>query len=122
MPDLTFRHFQRVNAKRCPEGFDHELHDWSPLEWAGAMCGEAGEVANVCKKMKRKTEGIGGAWADRDPAIDVLREQLAREIGDTVAYLSLLASAAGLDLQTCVARKFDEISDKVKWNGPRLDA
>ncbi len=119
---MTFKQFQEANATRCPEAFKHPLGSWSLLEWAGAMCGEAGEVANVCKKIKRQTDGVGGKWAARKDSIDgaKLRAVLADEIGDTLAYLSLLASAAGLDLGVCGARKFDEISSVAKWNGVQL--
>jgi len=120
---LSFSQFQAVNVKRCGEAFKHELGDWSLLEWAGAMCGEAGETANVCKKIKRQMQGHGGDWAKRrDPTADELHGKLADEIGDTVAYLALLAAAAGLDLGECAAKKFDQISDEAGWNGPRIRA
>jgi NTP pyrophosphatase (non-canonical NTP hydrolase) len=120
-PSLTFARFQQTNVKRCTEAFKHELGDWTPLEWAGAMCGEAGEAANICKKIKRKIQGHGGDWAlRRDPSLDELIERLGEEIGDTVAYLALLAASVGLDLGTCAAKKFDKISDEAGWNGERL--
>lgn len=120
MSELTFRAFQAANTKRCPEAFRHLLSDWSLLEWAGAAAGEMGEVANVCKKLLRKQSKVGGKWAERDPEEAALMQDLADEIGDTLAYLSLLASAAGLDLGQCGAEKFDRISDVAEWNGPRL--
>lgn len=119
---LSFDRFQAANAKRCPEAFDHELRDWSLLEWAGAAAGEMGEVANICKKILRKQGGVGGSWAARDPEVSTMLEMLADEIGDTIAYLSLLASAAGLRLADCAAVKFDAISEKVGWAGDRLSA
>ena len=118
----TFALFQRINEQRTVQGFKHPLDQWSLLEWAGSAAGEMGEVANVCKKIKRRTEEFDDAWSSRDPEIEELREQLGDEIGDTLAYLSLLASAAGLDLWEVVARKFDRISDKIGWEGERLSA
>jgi NTP pyrophosphatase (non-canonical NTP hydrolase) len=120
MDELTFKRFQQVNLDRCNEGFRHSVDNWSLLEWAGAMCGEAGEAANVCKKLLRKKQKIGGTWADKDPEERALLGQLSEEIGDVITYLSLLADAAGLDLEKCVALKFDHVSDKAGWAGPRL--
>lgn len=51
-----------------------------------ALCGEAGELANIVKKEWR---------GDNDPAF---REKLADELGDVYAYLRLNALAHGLDL------------------------
>lgn len=121
MTALTFARFQAINVQRCTEAFKHELGDWSLLEWAGAMCGEAGEAANIAKKIKRQDQGHGGDWAKRrDPDAAALRQMLAKELGDVLAYAALLASAAGLDLGQCAAEKFDAISDEAGWKGERL--
>ncbi len=117
---LTFDQFQCANMKRCEEGFRHSVDNWSLLEWAGAAAGEMGEAANVCKKLKRQEQKVGGSWAARDPERAKLLSALADEIGDTLAYLSLLASAAGIDMGEAAARKFDYVSDKIKWPGERL--
>lgn len=119
MSGLDLGHFQRVNVERL-DVFGHGLEDWSLLEWAGAAAGELGEAANVCKKIVRQEQAIGGAWAARDPERAVLIRKLGEELGDVLAYVSLLASAAGLDLAECTARKFDYISDQVAWAGERL--
>ena len=117
---LTIAHFQRVNVQRCTEAMKHSLDDWSLLEWAGALAGEVGEAANLCKKIRRRQGGHGGEWAARDPDIETMRRELAGEIGDCFAYLVLLAAAAGLDAATCAAEKFDAISGRVGWKGERL--
>lgn len=117
---MTLRRFQELNARRCPEAFDHELNAWSLAEWSNALAGEVGEACNITKKIKRKLEGIGGRWAARDPDVDVLLARLSDELGDVLAYAALLASAADLDLWTCAARKFDHISQEAGWNGPRM--
>src|SRR5882724_4498362 len=46
-PELTFGEVIRANLSRVERW--HSLASWSPLEWAGAMCGEAGEAANFAK-------------------------------------------------------------------------
>jgi len=116
----TLRRFQDLNGQRCVEAFDHELDAWTLLEWSGALAGEVGELCNVAKKLSRKRAGIGGAWAARDPDERELLAQLEDEAGDVLAYLALLADAAGFDLWKAAASKFDRISTAAGWNGPRM--
>jgi NTP pyrophosphatase (non-canonical NTP hydrolase) len=75
--DMTFSEFSKTNRKRCEEGFKHKLNDWTVLEWCGSLCGEAGELANKAKKLRRGQ--------------NVSVDELAEEIADTVAYCDLVA-------------------------------
>jgi NTP pyrophosphatase (non-canonical NTP hydrolase) len=84
---------------------------WNGADWSNAMCGEAGELANVVKKLRRlecasHTNLVGGA--DRDD----LMEKLADEMGDVVAYLDLLATFYGIDLAEAVKDKFNRVSER----------
>lgn len=109
-----------VNVERCerPDGFNHPLGSWSFLEWAGAMCGEAGEASNVAKKLIRIRDGIRGNPAGTtDPG---LRAKLAKELGDTIIYADLLAAAAGIDLSEAVRTAFNDKSDEIGYTGGRL--
>ncbi len=106
--DLTFARFSATNRARCQRwhpGFPYD--GWTGSDWSNAMQGEAGEAGNKVKKLRRIETGLLAAS-------DVTREQLladlADEIGDTFAYLDLLAQFYGLDLVTCVARKFNRVS------------
>lgn len=105
---LDFDELQRISVLRCespaPDGFDHKLADWSILEWAGAMAGEAGEATNVAKKMRRQRK-----QRDDDK---VTAEQLGDELADNVCYAVLTAAKAGLDLGEAIVRKFNQISDE----------
>jgi NTP pyrophosphatase (non-canonical NTP hydrolase) len=87
--------------------------DWSTLEWAGALCGEAGEAANVAKKLLRIDLGLRGNEASEHAETEraALRDKLANEIGDVIHYAALLASAEGIDLTECVRRTFNDKSD-----------
>lgn len=93
------RRLREISLRRDAECFT-QCHDWTILEWAGAMAGEAGEAANVAKKIRRD-----GPSAE-------LRQQLADEIADTLIYLDILAAQEGIDLELAVARKFNEVSRK----------
>jgi hypothetical protein len=112
--DLSFNDLRDVNVERCKAAFDHELSDWSLLEWAGAMAGEAGETANIAKKIKRIDERARKKGDGADPRVVKLRKKLVRkliiEVADTVTYGDLLVSAAGGSLGKAVRQKFNQVS------------
>ena len=117
---LAFGDLRSLNAERCPL-FKHTLTDWSALEWAGAMCGEAGEAANVCKKIKRLEQGcmvrIEGMTRES------LVGDLAKELADIIIYADLLAAREGINLGLAVMEKFNEVSARVGYTkrlGPEL--
>lgn len=106
---LTFNDVQRANESRAKRWHPGGLGDWSALEWAGAMCGEAGEAANVAKKLRRIEDGIVG----QDPAdAEKLRQQLGHEIADVVIYAFLLAAREGINLGDAVREKFNAVSER----------
>lgn len=105
---LTFARLRDVNTRRCPL-FGHGLNAWNALEWAGAMCGEAGEAANAAKKIRRLADGCSVNAPDRATLV----ESLAGEIADVLIYADLLAASEGIELAAAVAKKFDEVSQRV---------
>jgi len=90
---------RELSVKRCETCF-FPLGEWSVLEWAGAAAGEAGEAANVAKKIRR------------DGPSAKLRKQLADEIADTIIYLDLLAASEGINLEEAIRSKFNRVSKK----------
>lgn len=92
-----------------PVGFGHPLSSWSELEWAGAMCGEAGEAANIAKKLTRFRDNVAG----NKRSYDEYREDLARELGDVIIYAVLLAARCNLDLGAGVIAAFNEKSEEI---------
>lgn len=121
---LTFRALRRANVSRLGR-WHGEDDDWSLADWSNAMCGEAGEAANVVKKIRR-TESVlwdkqkypgDGASAhakladlSASAARDALVENLANELADIVCYADLLAHHAGIDLDAAVRDKFNRVS------------
>lgn len=108
--DLTFARVSQVNAERCRrwhKGFPRD-DEWTGSDWSNAMCGEAGETANVVKKLRRAEFGHAGAL---DAPADGLLDQLADEIADTFCYLDLLATYYGIDIAAAVTRKFNKVSE-----------
>jgi NTP pyrophosphatase (non-canonical NTP hydrolase) len=110
---LTFAQVSRINADRANEwhrGFpDHDGTGWTGADWSNAMCGEAGEAANVVKKLRRNECGLRGN-VDADPT--ELVEQLASEIADVILYADLLATKYGIDVPSAIISKFNEISER----------
>jgi len=110
MVGLTFRRLNAANLKRV-SAFLHspDLSDWSIAEWTNALCGEAGEAANIAKKILRKDGG--------DANFTALKDALAKELADTVIYADLCASRLGIDLGQAVRQKFNEVTDRLKTQG-----
>jgi NTP pyrophosphatase (non-canonical NTP hydrolase) len=116
--DLTFRRVSAVNAKRAARwhrGFPNHEDGWTGADWSNAMCGEAGEAANIVKKIRRIDISIQQAEQKNHPDeayMAMLRQKLATEIGDTFIYLDLLAQFYGLKMEKCVAETFNRVSDR----------
>lgn len=130
MNRLTFEELRTANAKRCNiwhNGFP-ENDDWTSADWANAMGGEVGEVAEAIelllltvhfsnvsgktqdsvKKIRRDDEGLVGNKKSREE----LLADVADELADVICYADLLACKLGIDLGEAVTSKFDEVSDR----------
>ena len=106
---LSFDEVTAANRARCERwhpGFPTD-DDWVLSDWSNAMCGEAGELANVVKKMRRHECGLANAG---DPPIEELREKAASEIADVFLYLNLLAEKLDIDMPAAIVDKFNEKS------------
>lgn len=105
---VSLRHHSTQRVKN----FGGTLEGWNPLEWAGAMCGEAGEAANVAKKLRRIE---GGCDVNNSLTPDQLKDQLVEELADVVIYADLLAASVGRRLDTAIADKFNVVSERVNY-------
>ncbi len=108
MADLSLADLREVNARRAARWHDG-AEPWTGADWSNAMCGEAGEAANMVKKYRRIETGIAQPSAmTRDEII----YGLADEIADVVIYADLLAEHYAIDLAEAVRRKFNVVSDR----------
>ena len=109
---LTFAHVSAVHRSRCERGHpgypEPDASGWAGADWSNAMCGEAGEAANVVKKLRRAEAGMRGVL-DGDEA--ELRAKLADEIADVYLYLDLLATYYGVDVPAAIVSKFNRVSE-----------
>jgi NTP pyrophosphatase (non-canonical NTP hydrolase) len=111
--DLTFKEVAKVNASRCNrwhKGFPINEDGWNGADWSNAMQGEAGEAGNVVKKLRRLDCGLWGNRKEGDLDRESLIAKLASEIADTYAYLDLLATFYGIDIEQAIVTKFNQIS------------
>ncbi len=109
---LTIRRITEVNKDRGGRwhpGFPDAASEWTGSDWSNAMCGEAGEAANVVKKLRRWETGAANAG---DPAYDELIKMLSYEIADVFLYLDLLATYYGIDIEAAIIEKFNLTSQK----------
>lgn len=110
----TFKGIQQANIDRCKRWHKTGIDDWSIQDWAVALAGETGEICNAVKKLRRLEDEIasindpGRQISSRQEAID----KIAEECADTFAYLDMLMSKIGRDLQVEVAKKFNSGSLK----------
>jgi NTP pyrophosphatase (non-canonical NTP hydrolase) len=95
---LTFDQLRETNTRRCRESF-HPVADWNVAEWGCAMAGEAGEAANLAKKMRRGDH--------------ITADQIGEELADVIIYADLMAAYLGVDLETAVREKFNKTSGRV---------
>ena len=91
--DLTFRQVTKANVARCDRWHDGGLNDWSVSDWAVAMAGEAGEVCNAVKKLRRVEDEISNI-SDPDRQLST-RQEAAGKIGEELADTFLYPEPAG---------------------------
>lgn len=107
-PD-TLGELRTKGAARCDRWHTPGTEPWTGADWSNAMCGEAGEAANIVKKLRRIETGT----APQDDNIrTALIIWLGWELADTIAYADLLAQHYGIDLRAAIAEKFNIVSDR----------
>jgi NTP pyrophosphatase (non-canonical NTP hydrolase) len=114
--DLGLRKAQSESMTRANRW--HKDKPWSLSDWMTALAGEVGEVANIIKKLNRHRDGVENVW---DPPVRELEEDLGTELADSLAYLLLLSSAAGVDLAEAFVKKYNDVSFAQGWHDLVLD-
>jgi NTP pyrophosphatase (non-canonical NTP hydrolase) len=77
------------------------IPDWK--YFVMGLAGEAGEVANKCKKILRDDNGI---------ITDEKRGQIADELGDCLWYIAMVADSFGLDLNVIGHSNLEKLKDR----------
>lgn len=96
-----------TNVTRANRWHFDGIEEWSALEWAGAMAGEAGEAANAAKKLKRLETHIASINDDERHYTDIesARRAVAKETADTIIYGFLLMARVGITDPAAVIRE-----------------
>lgn len=115
MSSLDLDMLRTVNTERCARWHGPDTEPWTLADWSNAMCGEAGEAANVVKKVRRIDTGTdraaGRFLSDADERLRLVNA-LADELADVVIYADLVAANAGIDLSESIIRKFNAVSER----------
>ncbi len=91
-----------MNHERSKKNDSNNSFNWE--FYAIAMSGEAGEVLNVIKKIKRG-----------DFALD--KEKIAEETVDVITYAFLLLSELGFDAEEVIMKKFEKVNKRISQGG-----
>ena len=106
---LTFDAFQETNALRCQTKFT-TCADWSLNDWAVALVGEAGEMCNLLKKVRRG-----------DFPLEKVRDEIVKELADIITYADLMMTELDAKTSFELIGKFNEVSQRVGFNPTKAD-
>lgn len=108
---MNISKLQDINAERAIRWHNNGETSWTLLEWAGAMCGEAGEAANFAKKLRRLEQSLPNKTAGLDKSNNLeLRFGCAKEVADTIIYGLVILSKLGFDASLVLQEVFDRKS------------
>lgn len=114
-----------TNAQRCRRWHPPTAEPWSLADWSNAMCGEAGEAANLVKKLRRIETGTqtlptmvhNGHEVTLEAEARILAKSVGLELADVVIYADLLAQElgrkyGGYNLSNLIVTKFNAVSHR----------
>src|SRR3954466_12961403 len=99
---MTFDEYQKQALKTAVINPDPLM---DKTIWAMGVAGEAGEVIEKCKKIVAYKEG---------KISDEELGELAKELGDVVWYIAVLAESLGLSFDDIMERNVHKLQDRQK--------
>src|SRR5262245_58799368 len=107
---MQYKHVAIINQARPRQWHKGSLEAWIVADWSNAMAGEAGEVCNAVKKLRRIETGVQQVVGPqtREEAI----AKIATEIGDTYLYLDLLAQHLEINIEDAIRDTFNRVSER----------
>lgn len=100
MSDLQFNEYCKAAAST-----DCYPNDCKPWVYALGVTGESGELADKIKKVYRDKNGI---FKQED------RNEIAKELGDILWYVTRLAATLGFSLEQIAAMNMEKLADRAK--------
>jgi len=108
MVSQTLSAISATNRDRCVRWHGAGM-PWTASDWSNALAGETGELCNIVKKIRRIETGVLHSY--NTPDMVTLIDKLKDEVADVFLYLDLVAYHFGLDLESCIIRKFNMVSE-----------
>lgn len=82
---------------------------WTKADWGNALAGEVGEICNKIKKIRRIELGhTGNQSANVEPLVDDIRG----ELGGAFIYMLAVADSLGIDLADAIRDEFNLVSQQ----------
>lgn len=103
---MEIQQFSLANLARCQQSFRHCWnHDilYFPL----AACGEAGEAANIIKKLVR------GDYSIHNADYGIQKRNAVIEFVDCITYCDLAIQRLGYQTESLLIHKFNQVSVRV---------
>jgi NTP pyrophosphatase (non-canonical NTP hydrolase) len=97
---MTFEEYQRQALVTAVNNYDPLM---AKTIWAMGIAGEAGEVVEKWKKIVAYKDGV---VSDED------RQELAKELGDVVWYIAVMADSLGLNLEDVMRRNLEKLRSR----------
>jgi NTP pyrophosphatase (non-canonical NTP hydrolase) len=101
---MTFDEYQKQALTTAHNSYEPLMQQ---TIWAMGVAGEAGEVVEKWKKIVAYKEG---KISDED------RADLAKELGDVVWYIAVMADSLGLSLEDVMQRNVKKLQDRKQRN------
>ncbi|HEV2402771.1 MAG TPA: nucleoside triphosphate pyrophosphohydrolase family protein [Candidatus Saccharimonadales bacterium] len=99
---MTFDEYQKQALTTAKNNYDPIMEK---TIWAMGVAGEAGEVVEKWKKIVAYKDGV---VTEEDKA------ELAKELGDVVWYIAVMAHSLGLSFEDVMQRNVAKLKDRQK--------
>lgn len=96
---MTFKEYQKLSRETAI----YPNRDKNFIYPALGLAGEAGEVAEIIKRIIRDEEGL---FDER------VKSELLKELGDVLWYLSQLATEFNISLDEIAAKNIEKLKDR----------
>lgn len=100
---MTFDDYQKQAISTDVYGGQGEVTSIAFINKVLGLVGESGEVADKVKKLHRNN---GGAMSEEE------RQELLKELGDVLWYLSAIANYLGTSLDDVATRNLEKLFDR----------
>lgn len=100
--DMEINEFAKMNHERAVKNDAKGVFNWE--FYVVAIGGEAGELLNTLKKIKRGDFPLN-------------KEEMAEEAADIITYGFLLLSELGIDAEKAVMEKYEKVNKRIEKGG-----